>query len=36
MALLRHPGFGLRHDEAPPRELVAYLGSIPAKVRIAT
>jgi hypothetical protein len=26
MALLRHPGFGLRHDEAPPRELVAYLA----------
>ena len=26
IALLRHPGFGLRHDEAPPRELVAYLA----------
>jgi TnpA family transposase len=26
MALLRHPGFGLRHDETPPRELVAYLA----------
>jgi hypothetical protein len=26
MALLRHPGFGLRHDEPPPRELIAYLA----------
>lgn len=26
VALLRFPGFGLRHDEAPPRELVAYLA----------
>ena len=26
VALLRYPGFGLRHDEAPPRELVAYLA----------
>ncbi|MBP8062250.1 MAG: Tn3 family transposase [Brevundimonas sp.] len=26
MALLRHPGFGLRHDKAPPRELIAYLA----------
>ena len=26
MALLRHPGFGLRHDETPPRELIAYLA----------
>ena len=26
MALLRHPGFGLRHDEVPPRELIAYLA----------
>lgn len=26
MALRRHPGFGLRHDEAPPGELIAYLA----------
>ena len=26
LSLLRHPGFGLRHDATPPRELVAYLA----------
>lgn len=26
IALLRHPGFGLRHDETPPQELMAYLA----------
>ena len=26
LALLRHPGFGLRHDATPPGELVAYLA----------
>ena len=27
IALLRYPGFGLRHDEAPPPEIISYLAS---------
>jgi hypothetical protein len=34
MALLRHPGFGLRHDEAPPGELIAYLSAEGGPLRL--